>query len=221
MKGQGAAGAFSEPVYGRSDGKQVSYMSVGHRSEERPSDEGLDELIASYRSLLAGQMNDPHGDVRALTERVRASSDDREFIALVLGKLARKSLRGEAPRYGKDSVRPFLDALMKEMHPTRVELAATYGNMLRGLADEDGRKIEESLIVAAMSNKYASNETRAAELVEIALVRLAEDGLNERAPRFDQQTLLQVQAFADAIASRLVPRNNAGMDRSTMGWRLI
>src|SRR6516165_12176861 len=82
-------------------------MSVGQRSEERPSDEDLNELIASYRSLLAGQMNDPHGDVRALTERARASSNDCEFIALVLGKLARKSLRGETPRYGKDSVRPF------------------------------------------------------------------------------------------------------------------
>jgi len=196
-------------------------MSVGQRSDERPSDEDLNELIASYRSLLAGQMNGPHGDVRALTERARASSDDCEFIALVLGKLARKSLRGEAPRYGKDSVRPFLDALIKEMNPTRVELAATYGNMLSGLVDEHGRKIRESLIVAATSNKYASNETRAAELVEIALIRLAEDCLNERAPRFDQQTLLQVQEFADAIASRLGPRDNVGMDRSTMGWRLI
>lgn len=196
-------------------------MSAGQRSEERPSDEDLSELIASYRSLLAGQMNGPHGDVRALTERARASSDDREFFALVLGKLARKSLRGEAPRYGKDSVRPFLDALMKEMDPTRVELAATYGNMLGGLVDENGREIKESLIMAATSNKYASNSTRAAELIEIALIRLAEDGLNERAPRFDQQTLLQVQAFADAIASRLGPRENVGMDRSMMGWRLI
>ena len=184
------------------------------------ADEDLNELIASYRSLLAGQVNGPHGDVRALTERVRASSDDCEFIALVLGKLARKSLGGRAPRYGKDSVRPFLDALIKEMHPTRVELAATYGDMLSGLADENGRKMKESLIVAAMSNKYASNETRAAELVEIALIRLAEDGLNERAPRFDQQALLQVQAFADAIASRLGPRDNVGTDRSTMGWKL-
>ena len=221
MKLQSDAGVFSEPVHGWSDGNQVFYMSAVQRSEERPSDEDLNELIASYRSLLAGQMNGPHGDLRALTERARASSDDCEFIALVLGKLARKSLRGEAPRYDKDSVRPFLDALIKEMHPTRVELAATYGNMLSGLVDENGRKIKESLTVAATSNKYASNSTRAAELVEIALIRLAEDCLNERAPRFDQQDLLQVQAFADAIASRLGPRENVGMDRSTMGWRLI
>jgi hypothetical protein len=221
MKGRCDAGVFSGPVHGRSDGNQVFHMSTGQQNEERPSDEGLNELIASYRSLLAGEMNGPQGDVRALTERARASSDDREFIALVLGKLARKSLRGEAPRYDKDSVRPFLDALVKEMHPTRVELAATYGNMLSELVDENGRKIKESLIVAATSNNYASNSTRAAELVEIALIRLAEDSLNERAPRFDQQSLLQVQAFADAIASRLVPRENVGMDRSTMGWRLI
>jgi hypothetical protein len=195
-------------------------MSVGQQSDERPSDKGLSELIASYRSLLAGQMNGPLGDVRAFTERARASSDDREFIELILGKLARRSLQGEAPRYGKDSVRQFLDALMKEMRPTRVELAATYGNLLSGLVDENGRKITDLLIVAATNNKYVSNESRAAELVEIALIRLAEDGLNERAPRFDQQTPLQVRAFADAIASRLGPRNNVGMDRSTMGWKL-
>ena len=196
-------------------------MSVGQQSEERPSDEDLSGLIASYRSLLAGQMNGPHGNVRAFTERARASSDDREFIERVLGKLARKSLTGEAPRYGEDSVQPFLDDLMKEMRPTRVELAATYGNMLSGLVDENGRSIKNVLIVQAINSKYASNETRAAELVEIALIRLAEDCLNELAPRFDQQTPLQEQAFADAIASRLGPRNNVGMDRSTMGWRLI
>ena len=196
-------------------------MSVGEQRAEQPSDKNLSELIASYRSLLAGQVNGPHGNVRAFTERARASSDDPEFIELVLGKLARKSLKGEAPRYGKDSVRPFLDALIKEMRPTRVELAATYGNMLSGLVDENGRKIKNVLIVEATNNKYATNETRAAELVEIALIRLAEDCLNERAPRFDQQTPLQVQAFADAIASRLGPRNNVGMDRSTMGWRPI
>ena len=213
-------GSFPNQFTGEATEKQV-YMSVGQRSEERPSDEDLNELIASYRSLLAGQMNGPHGDVRALTERARASSDDRAFIALVLGKLARKRLRGEAPRYGKDSVRPFLDALIKEMHPTRVELAATYGNMLSGLVDENGRKMKNVLILEAMNNKYAMNETRAADLVEIALIRLAEDCLNERAPRFDQQTFLQVQAFADAITSRLGPRDNVGMDRSTMGWRLI
>src|SRR5690242_11508104 len=108
-------------------------MSVDQGSKERSSDEDLNELIASYRSLLAGRMNGPHGDVRALTERASASSDDHAFIDLVIGKLARKSQRGEAPRYGKDSVRPFLDALINEMHPTRVELAAAYGNMLSGL----------------------------------------------------------------------------------------
>src|SRR4051795_12867482 len=196
-------------------------MSVSQQSEERPSDKDLSELIASYRSLLAGQMNGPHGNVRVFTERARASSDDREFIERVLGKLARKSLTGEAPRYGEDSVRPFLDALIKEMRPTRVELAATYGNMLSGRVDENGRNIKHVLIAEAINQKYASNETRAAELVEIAIIRLAEDCLNELAPRFDQQTPLQEQAFADAIASRLGPRNNVGMDRSTMGWRLI
>jgi hypothetical protein len=199
----------------------VFYMSVGEQGAEQPSDKDLSELIASYRSLLAGQVDGPHGNVRAFTERARASSDDPQFIERVLGKLAQRSLKGEAPRYGKDSVRPFLDALIKEMRPTRVELAATYGDLLSGLADENGRKIKELLIVAATNNKHASNEIRAAELVEIALIRLAEDCLNERAPRFDQQTPLQVQAFADAIASRLGPRNNVGMDRSTMGWRPI
>ena len=194
-------------------------MSLGEQSAEQPFDQDLSELIASYRSLLAGQVNAPDGNVRAFTERARASSDDPGFIERVLGKLARKSLEGEAPRYGKDSVRPFLDALIKEMRPTRVELAATYGNMLRGLVDENGRKIKNVLIMEATNNKYATNETRAAELVEIALIRLAEDCLNERAPRFDQQTPLQVQAFADAIASRLAPRKKVGMDRSTMGWR--
>jgi hypothetical protein len=196
-------------------------MTVGEQSAEQPSDKDLSELVASYRSLLAGQVNGPPGNVRAFTERARASSDDPEFIERALGKLARKSLKGESPRYGKDSVRPFLDALIKEMCPTRVELAATYGNMLAGLVDENGMKIKNLLMLEAINNKYASNETRAAELVEIALIRLAEDCLNERASRFDQQTPLQVQAFADAIASRLGPRKNVGMDRNTMGWRPI
>src|SRR5271168_1237224 len=135
-------------------------MSVGEQSAEQPSDKDLSELIASYRSLLAGQVDGPHGNVRAFTERARASSDDPEFIERALGKLARKGLKGEAPRYGKDSVRPFLDALINEMRPTRVELAATYGNMLGGLVDENGRKIRSVLMVEAINNKYATNETR-------------------------------------------------------------
>src|SRR4051794_1773520 len=152
-------------------------MSVGRHSAEQPSDKDLGELIASYRTLLAGQVNGPRGNVIAFTERARASSDDPEFIGLVLGKLARKSLKGEAPRYGEDSVRPFLDALIKEMRPTRVELAATYGNILSGLVDENGTNIKHVLIAEAINKRYASNETRATELVEIALIRLAEDCL--------------------------------------------
>ena len=41
-------------------------MSVGEQSAEQPFDQDLSELIASYRSLLAGQVNDPDGNVRAL-----------------------------------------------------------------------------------------------------------------------------------------------------------
>ena len=154
-------------------------MSVGQGSEERLSDKDMNELLASYRSLLAGQMNGPHGDIRAFTERARASSDDPQFIERVLGKLARRSLKGEAPRYGKDSVRPFLDALIKEMRPTRVELAATYGDLLSGLVDENGRKIKELLVVAAINNKHASNEIRAAELVELLSNHLSLSALTE------------------------------------------
>src|SRR4051812_17856989 len=75
----------------------VYYVIEHEHSPEQPFDKDLGELIASYRTLLAGQVNGPRGNVIAFTERARASSDDPEFIGLVLGKLARKSLKGEAP----------------------------------------------------------------------------------------------------------------------------
>lgn len=179
------------------------------------------ELAEKYEARLEGEVNG-HGEnaKEELIRRGRASSENPEiFVRNKIAELAKASLNGTAPRYdnGARTGRDLLKALIEELHPTRVELSVTYGDLLNAMVDEQGEKVKPKLFKKALES-CGKNEDVAGERIERALIRVAQQSLDGKAPRYDLEP--SPEKFLTALEENLAPISKSVGQRNNTGWKI-